>query len=107
MLERIDLTETMARLKEAWMPVDIAKVNDSAVRIAKIQGEYHWHTHQFSDEFFLVQEGDMVIQTVEGDVPLQKGQGLVVPKGIRHRSRSDKGAIVLVFELQKTKKEGD
>ena len=107
MLERIDVTGAIAGLKEAWMPVDLARVNDSAIRCARIQGEYHWHTHQSSDEFFLVQEGEMVIQTVEGDVPLQEGQGLVVPKGMRHRSKSDQGAVVLVFELQKTRKEGD
>ena len=89
------------------MPVDLAKVNDSAVRCAKIKGDYHWHTHQYSDEFFLVQEGRMVIQTAEGDVSLETGQGVVVPKGTRHRSRSDKGAVALVFELQTTRKEGD
>lgn len=107
MLERIDLKKVKKELKDAWMPVDMATVNDSAVRCAKIKGEYHWHTHRHSDEFFLVQEGKMVIQTVEGDVPLETGQGLVVPKGLRHRSKSDKGAIALVFELQSTKKEGD
>lgn len=107
MLERIDLKQVKKELKEAWMPAEIAKVNDSAVRYARIKGEYHWHTHRYSDEFFLVQDGKMVIQTVEGDVHLEKGQGVVVPKGMRHRSRSDKGAIALVFELQSTKKEGD
>lgn len=107
MLERIDLRQVKKELKEAWMPVDVARVNDSAVRFARIKGEYHWHTHRLSDEFFLVQEGKMLIQTTEGDVPLEKGQGVLVPKGMRHRSKSDKGAITLVFELQSTKKEGD
>ena len=106
-MERIDLKKIMKELKEAWMPIDVAAVNDSAVRCAKIKGEYHWHTHRNSDEFFLVQDGKMVIQTVEGDVPLDKGQGVVVPKGTRHRSKSDKGAVALVFELQTTRKEGD
>ena len=107
MLEHVDLKKVKKELKEAWMPVDIARVNDSAVRCAQIKGEYHWHTHRYSDEFFLVQDGKMVVQTVEGDVSLERGQGVVVPKGMRHRSRSDKGAIVLVFELQSTRKEGD
>lgn len=107
MLERVDLKKVMKELKEAWMPIDVVKVNDSAVRCARIQGEYHWHTHRYSDEFFLVHDGKMLIQTVEGDVPLEKGQGVLVPKGMRHRSKSDKGATVLVFELQTTRKEGD
>ena len=107
MLERVDLKKVMKELKEAWMPIDVVKVNDSAVRCARIQGEYHWHTHRYSDEFFLVQDGKMVVQTVEGDVPLEKGQGVLVPKGMRHRSKSGKGATVLVFELQTTRKEGD
>ncbi|UCE17978.1 MAG: cupin domain-containing protein [Gemmatimonadota bacterium] len=107
MLERIDLKRVKKELKTAWMPVDLARVNDSAVRCAKIKGEYHWHTHRFSDEFFLVQDGKMVIQTTKGDVSLESGHGVVVPKGLRHRSKSDKGAIALVFELQSTKKEGD
>jgi mannose-6-phosphate isomerase-like protein (cupin superfamily) len=107
LLERIDVAGISSHLKEAWMPVDMARVNDSTVRCVRIQGEYHWHTHRFSDEFFLVEEGEMVIQTAGGDVTLAKGQGVVVPKGTRHRSKSDTGAVVLVFELQKTKKEGD
>ena len=107
MLERIDVAGALAHLQEAWMPVDIARVNDSAIRCARIQGEFHWHTHRFSDEFFLVEEGEMVIQTAGGDVTLRKGQGVVVPKGTRHRSKSDQGAVVLLFELYKTKKEGD
>ena len=107
MLERIDLKKVKKELKEAWMPIDLAKVNDSAVRCARIRGEYHWHTHRHSDEFFLVQEGKMVVQTTKGDISLEASQGVVVPKGLRHRSKSDKGAIALVFELQSTRKEGD
>ena len=107
MLERIELKKIKKELKDAWMPVDIARVNDSTVRVAKIKGEYHWHTHRYSDEFFLVQDGKMVVQTAEGDVFLEQGQGVVVPKGTRHRSKSDKGAVALVFELQATRKEGD
>jgi mannose-6-phosphate isomerase-like protein (cupin superfamily) len=107
MLDRIDLKKVKKELKDAWMPIDIVTVNDSTVRIAKIQGEYHWHTHRYSDEFFLVQDGKMAIQTADGEVILEQGQGLMVPKGTRHRSKSEKGAIALVFELQATRKEGD
>jgi mannose-6-phosphate isomerase-like protein (cupin superfamily) len=107
MLQPVDLKHLMKELKDPWMPIDIVRVNDSTVRMARIEGSYHWHTHRYSDEFFLVQDGKMNIQTAEGEVTLEKGQGVVVPKGTRHRSKSDKGAVALVFELQTTRKEGD
>ncbi|MFQ6092751.1 MAG: cupin domain-containing protein [bacterium] len=107
MLARVDIKKVQKGLKEPWMPVDVARVNNFAVRCVKIKGEYHWHTHRNEDEFFLVQDGKMVIQTTEGDVSLGTGQGVVVPKGMRHCSKSDRGAVVLVFERQTTRKEGD
>jgi len=107
MLQTVDMKRLMKQLKDPWMPIDMVVVNDSVVRIARIKGEYHWHTHRYSDEFFLVQDGKMIIETADGEVNIEKGQGVLVSRGMRHRSRSDKGATALVFELQATRKEGD
>lgn len=90
-----------------WSPINIARVNDCVVRIVKIKDEFVWHTHEKEDEFFLIMEGSAVIQTEEGDVNLEAGEGVLIPHGLRHCSRSDDGAVILVFEPWTTKTRGD
>ena len=84
-----------------WSPVDIAKVNDQAVRLALFEGEYHWHTHKNEDEFFLVHSGEIVIQIKDQpDINLKTGETAVIPKGIEHCPKSIKPSYVLMFEPQ-------
>ena len=90
-----------------WSPINIARVNDCVVRIVKIKDEFTWHTHENEDEFFLIMEGSAVIQTEEGNVTLEAGEGVLIPHGLRHCSSSKDGAVMLVFEPWTTKTRGD
>jgi mannose-6-phosphate isomerase-like protein (cupin superfamily) len=106
-MDKIHFQKIIKGMKEPWQPKDIAYINDTAMRVAKIDGEYHWHTHREEDEFFYVLKGSIYIDTESESIALNQGEGLVVKKGVRHRSRAKKPAWVLLIELIKTKTKGE
>jgi mannose-6-phosphate isomerase-like protein (cupin superfamily) len=106
-MTKIKFKEIVKELNEPWQPRDIAYINDTALRVAKIDGEYHWHTHREEDEFFYVLKGSIHVDIGSESYELKKGEGLVVKKGVRHRSRARKPAWVLLIEPVKTKTKGE
>lgn len=106
-MKKVRLKELIRDIKEPWQAMDAVYVNDTALRIAKIQGEYNWHTHQKEDEFFLVLKGKIYIDTDKGSVELNENEGYLVEKGKRHRSRAEKPAWILLIEPTRTKTTGE
>jgi len=98
----------MNEINAPWSPVDIARVNDQVVRMALIEGAYHWHKHGNEDELFYVLRGAIVIQ-VQGqpDVQLRAGDMAVIPKGVEHRPTSEGPSYVLMFEPFALRSRGD
>ncbi|HYK32413.1 MAG TPA: cupin domain-containing protein, partial [Streptosporangiaceae bacterium] len=80
----VSLTSMLARFSEHWAPKKIAEINDYDVKIVKLQGEFTWHRHPDTDEFFLVIDGQLTIQLRDRDVVLSPGELFVVPKGVEH-----------------------
>jgi mannose-6-phosphate isomerase-like protein (cupin superfamily) len=68
------------------------------VRVAIIEGEYHWHKHDEDDEFFYVVEGELLIDLEDRTVSLGPRQGFVVPRGVVHRTRAPKRTVILMVE---------
>jgi mannose-6-phosphate isomerase-like protein (cupin superfamily) len=83
---------------DKWYNQTLCKVNDSVVRMAVVQGEYHWHEHKEIDEFFFVLDGRFVIDLEDRVIELAPRQGFVVPKGVRHRTRAAERAVILMVE---------
>ena len=81
-----------------WFNQTLCKVNESVVRVAIIEGEYHWHKHNEDDEFFYVVEGRLLIDLEDRTVELSPRQGFVVPKGILHRTRASQRTVILMVE---------
>ena len=81
-----------------WSPIDIAKVNDWVVRAAAFKGEFHWHNHEH-DELFYIYKGTITIEPEAGPRELTEGQGTVIPKGMKHRPRAEKRAVVLMLDV--------
>jgi mannose-6-phosphate isomerase-like protein (cupin superfamily) len=73
-------------------------VNGSVVRMAVIEGEYHWHQHTGDDEFFYVVEGQLLIDLEGRTVELNPRQGFVVPRATRHRTRAPERTVILMVE---------
>lgn len=89
-----------------WKPIDVAKINDWVLRAAAFKGEFHWHKHK-DDEFFLIYKGNIIIDTENGSIKLREGEGTVIPKGVQHRPRAIKRAVVLLLEPEKVNTRGD
>jgi len=81
-----------------WFNQTLCQVNGSVVRVAIIEGEYHWHKHQDDDEFFYVVEGQLLIDLEGRTVELSPRQGFVVPKGVLHRTRAPQRTVMLMVE---------
>ena len=97
-LELIDERALADSCTYKWYNQTLCQVNDSVVRLGVIQGEYHWHKHDESDEFFYVQEGKLLIDLENRTTELNPRQGLVVPKGTVHRTRAEQRTVILMVE---------
>ena len=80
----VDLGEKLSLFTEQWAPKVVARLNDYEIKVVKLQGEFVWHTHDDTDELFLVLDGELTIQLRDGDVTLRPGQLYVVPRGVEH-----------------------
>jgi mannose-6-phosphate isomerase-like protein (cupin superfamily) len=106
-LELIDVQKLADACTDKWWNQTLCTVNDSVVRLAVIQGEYHWHEHKEIDEFFYVVDGRFLIDLEDRVVELTPKQGFVVPKGVRHRTRAPERTVILMVERQDIIPTGD
>ena len=97
----------LARFSEHWAPKKIAEINDYDVKIVKVQGEFTWHRHHDTDEFFLVIDGELTIALRDRDVVLRPGELFVVPRGAEHCPRAQSETAVLLLEPRGTVNTGD
>ena len=97
-LEVVDVPALVAACRDRWYNQTLVRVNDALVRLGVIQGEYHWHHHDDEDEFFHVVDGRLLIDLEDRTVTLEKGQGFVVPRGVRHRTRAPERCVILMVE---------
>jgi mannose-6-phosphate isomerase-like protein (cupin superfamily) len=97
-LEVIDEKALADACEFKWFNQTLCKVNESVVRVAIIEGEYHWHKHDEDDEFFYVVEGKLLIDLEGRTVELSPRQGFVVPKGVVHRTRAPERTVILMVE---------
>jgi mannose-6-phosphate isomerase-like protein (cupin superfamily) len=103
----VDLHERLSLFSEHWSPKVVARLNDYAVKVVKLKGEFVWHSHPETDELFLVVEGTLVIQLRDGDVVVGPGQLYVVPKGVEHRPVAEGDVSVVLVEPEGTVNTGD
>ncbi|MCX5378477.1 cupin domain-containing protein [Streptomyces sp. NBC_00091] len=105
--EKVNIAEKLAGFTEQWAQRRIARVNDYDVNVAKLQGEFIWHTHEDTDELFLVVSGTLTIHLRDGDVVLGPGELYVVPRGVEHCPEAVEETSILLFEPTGTPNTGD
>jgi mannose-6-phosphate isomerase-like protein (cupin superfamily) len=98
MTELINLDHKFSLFSEHWRPKVVAQLNGQEIKVVKVQGEFPWHFHEKEDEFFLVWEGVFRVEFRDRIVELKRGEGLVVPHGVEHRTCADEEALVMIFE---------
>src|SRR3954454_20335757 len=104
MEDKVNLDEAFAKLDAPFRPLIVAEPNDYKVMVARTEGEFVWHTHDDSDDFFLVLRGELTIQLRDRMGP---GELFVVPRGVEHCPRADDVAEIVLIERGGTVNTGD
>lgn len=106
-MDLIDLADKLSQFDEYWSPRIVGEVNDSYVKLAKLNGEFVWHSHEHEDELFLVVKGRLTIRFRDKDVHLEEGQMIIVEKRVEHQPVAESEAHVLIVEPKSTLNTGD
>lgn len=105
--EPINLVQKLALITEQWRPRIVARMNDYDLRLAKIEGDFVWHSHPDTDEVFIVVQGELRIDFRDGDVRLGAGEMYVVPRGVEHKPFAAAECAILLIEPSGTVNTGD
>jgi mannose-6-phosphate isomerase-like protein (cupin superfamily) len=105
--DKVNLHEKLALLDRPFHPGIVGFLNDYKLEVAKVQGEFVWHKHDDTDDFFLVLAGRLTIQLRDRDVELSAGELFVVPRGVEHCPKADEEAHILLIEPRGTPNTGD
>jgi mannose-6-phosphate isomerase-like protein (cupin superfamily) len=106
-MDPVNINAMLARFTDHWLPKKIAQINDYDVRIVKVQGDFTWHKHADTDEFFLVLSGELTIQMRDRDVVVRPGELFVVPRRAEHCPRASVETAVLLLEPSSVINTGD
>jgi mannose-6-phosphate isomerase-like protein (cupin superfamily) len=93
-----NLSDLLGQFREHWSPKTIAGLNDYDIKLVKVQGDFVWHSHDDTDELFLVIYGELTIQLCDRDVVLGAGELFVVPRGAAHCPRAERETAALLIE---------
>lgn len=107
MITKINLTEKFGLFDDRWSPKIVADLNDSHVKLAKVQGEFVWHRHADEDELFIVLRGALTIELRDGSVTLGPGEMVVVPRGVEHRPVAPEEVHLMLIEPKEIRHTGD
>ena len=94
----VNLGQKLASFSEQWAPRVVAELNDYQFKVARVQGEFVWHSHAETDEAFLVLDGQLTIEFRDGSVQLAEGELYVVPKGVEHKPVARTECHILLIE---------
>ena len=107
MVTTINLAEKFSRFTDRWSPKIVADLNDSHVKLVKVQGEFVWHQHAEEDELFIVVQGQLVIELRDGSITLGPGEMAVIPRGVEHRPVAAEEVHMVLIEPKATRNTGD
>lgn len=107
MIDSVNLAEKFALFNEHWSPKIVGEVDDFAIKLARLQGEFVWHLHENEDEMFLVISGQLHMQFRDRTVIVKPGEFIVVPKGVEHNPLAPQEVHVVLFERKNTVNTGN
>jgi mannose-6-phosphate isomerase-like protein (cupin superfamily) len=110
MTQPISLERAAAQLADLWSPKVLGQVNDQFIKVARIHGEFPWHTHALEDELFFVLRGELRIGRATadgGDVLVRPGEFFIVPHGVRHCTAATEETWIALIETVTTQHTGD
>lgn len=106
-MNAVNLAEKLSKFSGHWTPKIVADFNGHDVMVVKVQGEFNWHSHSDTDDFFMVLSGRLTIQLRDENVVLEPGELFVVPKGVEHCPMAEEETHLLLIEPAGTPNTGD
>ncbi len=106
-MDKVNVYKKLDTFNEYWSPKIAGEVNESYIKIAKLKGEFLWHSHEHEDEMFYVLKGQLTIQFRDRDVHLGEGEFLIIPKGVEHLPVAEAEVHVMLIEPKTTLNTGD
>lgn len=97
-MQPINLKEKFDLINNYWSSMLLGELNNQAVKIAKLKGEFIWHYHENEDEMFFVIEGELIIKLRDKDTLLKKNEFVVIPRGVEHKPVAKNEVLVMMFE---------
>ena len=104
---KVNLAKKLQQFHDHWRPRTVAQMNGCDVMVVKVQGEFVWHKHDDTDDFFLVLEGELHVRLRDRTVVLGPGELFVVPRGVEHQPYAEREASLLLIEPTGTPNTGD
>jgi len=105
-MQAINLKQKLELFTDQWTPKIIANVDDNHIYVAKLEGDFIWHSHDDQDEMFLVVEGRLRLDFRDKQVWVEEGEVIVVPKGVEHKPYAPDVCSVLIIENAGTEHTG-
>ncbi len=106
-MEKVNLGEKLSKVKDYWSPKIVGELNDSYVKVVKLQGDFVWHHHENEDELFLVVKGDLRMRFRDRDVIVSPGEFIIVPKGVEHLPIAEGEVHIVLLEPKTTLNTGN
>ena len=106
-MPKVSIAEKFTLFSEHYTPKVIGETNGQYVKLAKVQGEFVWHSHEHEDELFLVFKGKLTIKFRDGDVQLGEGEMYIIPKGVEHCPFAEEETYIMLIEPKATAHTGD
>ena len=104
---KINLKDKLSKFSDHWSPKVIAEMNNYQFKLVKIKDDFTWHSHEDTDEVFIVISGSMSIEFRDKIVNLEKGEMIVVPKGVEHKPSAERECEIMVVEPRGVVNTGD
>ena len=107
MIEKVNIAEKLELIHAHWKPHIAGELNGQYVKLVKFQGEFDWHHHDDEDELFMVVKGSFVMELPDGNIEINEGEYIIIPRGLDHRPVAAEECHVLLFEPASTLNTGN
>lgn len=102
MIEKVNIQEKFEKFSDHWHPRIVGELNGQQVKLARLKGEFVWHSHENEDELFWIVKGELKIEFRDKTVVLKENEFLIVPKGVEHKPVAEEEVLVMLFEPSST-----
>ncbi len=106
-ISKVNIAEKLSQFSDYWNPKIVGELNGQHIKLAKLKGEFVWHTHDNEDELFFVVKGQLTIELRDKTIELNKGELCIIPKGVEHKPVAKNEVEIMLFEPASTLNTGN